>query len=179
MKKFKIYVALSMAVLALLAACGGGGDSTPATAVSGTTPTPPVATTDVADKYIGTWTVCVAGTAPSPGSSSRETLIFTKASATSIAYAFTQTNHTGTVCTSTPTSRFEDTGTSTFVGTKTVGSMVVDTAKDVSSAQPTVEAKGIYAIAVTGQLRVGDDNSAKDANGYPTALDTQYIYAKQ
>ena len=98
MKKFTIYVVVSAAVLSLLVACGGGGDSAPSSATSASTPTQPVvapvqpgAAADVADKYVGTWTVCVAGTAPAPGSSTKEVQTFTKASATSTAYSATQT----------------------------------------------------------------------------------------
>ena len=179
MKKFAIYAVLSSTILTMLVACGGGGgDSTPVVPTSGSTPAQPVAAVDVVDKYVGTWAVCVPGTAPAPGSSIKEVQTFTKASAASTAYSATQTQYIGTTCAGTPTYTIADTGTSTFIGTKSVGTTTVDTVTNASSARPTVEDKGISAI-VSGQLRVGDNVSAKDSDGYPTALDTKYIYIKQ
>ena len=169
MKKFTIYAATSVALLTLLVACGGGGSSTPAQ-------TPVVA--DVTDKYVGTWTVCVPNAPAASVGATKEVINWKKTSATVATYDFTQTSYANTTCAGTPTSTNTSTGTDTFVGTKLIGSTSVDKISVIDSTAPTTTLKGISTV-VGNLLKTGDGNSPLDAEGYPTALDTVYIYTKQ
>lgn len=155
-----------------LAACGGG-DDTPSSTL--------VATADVADKYVGTWVMCV----PTDVSSSYKiTLTASKVNATSISYTYGETVHSNTTCASTGTADYSEAGTIAYKGTTTIGSDVVDKGEgtitsdnDKSTTEPRVE-KDISLVS-GNQLYFGDDSAPLDADGYPTAIFKTMGFTKQ
>ena len=155
----------------VLAACGGGDDTSSST---------PVVTTDVADKYVGTWVGCGAEGADS----GRVVLTASKTSATSISYTVTTTLHTGsTTCGGVGTPNYNERGTIVYRGTKVIGSDTVDLGEgtvtfdnDPSDSEPRVE-KDIS--LVSGNTIYFGDDTALDVNGYPTAIDRTFFVTKQ
>lgn len=165
--KFNYFALLAVTTAALTACGGGGGSSEPAQQ--------PVVAADAVDKYVGTWVACVAGTATT---STKETLVYTKAGATSANVTFTQTSHAGTTCAGNPTSSvYTATSVAALAGTKTVGTSTADkvTIKPVSPAGP--DEKDISFIE-GNSLKLGDDTMI-DTDGYPKAFDNIYVYTKQ
>lgn len=156
-----------------LAACGGGGDS-------GTAATP--TTTDVADKYVGTWAMCVASGA---STSSRIVLVGTKTSATSISYTYNETEYSAsTACTGSSAAGYSEQGNIVYRGSKVIGSDTVDLGEgtvtannDPSDTEPRVE-KDISLVS-GNTVYFGDDNAALDTDGYPTALFKTMGFNKQ
>jgi hypothetical protein len=164
--KFNYFALLAVATAALTA-CGGGGSSE--------TAQQPVVTADAVDKYMGTWVACVAGTATT---STKETLVYTKASATSANVTFTQTSHAGTTCAGNSTNGvYTATSVATLAGTKTIGTSTADkiNIKAVSPAGP--DEKDI-SIIEGNTLKLGDETML-DTDGYPRAFENVYVYTKQ
>ena len=164
--KFNYFALLAVTTAALTACGGGGGSSEPAQQ--------PVVVADAVDKYVGTWVACVAGTATT---STKETFVYTKASATSANVTFTQTSHAGTACAGNSTNGvYTATSVATLAGTKTVGTSTADkiTIKPVSPAGP--DEKDISLVS-GNSLKLGD--GSVDTDGYPKAFDTIYSYTKQ
>jgi hypothetical protein len=163
--KFSKVVFLTVATATLVACGGGGGSSSPA------------ATADVVDKYVGTWVACVA----SGASSIKETNIEVKANTTTLSYTFIQESFSNTTCSGVANAgTYTETGTINFVGTKTVGADTVDKVVGtiITPAASASTAKSISLVS-GNTLRIGTDSSPDDAEGFPTALDTVYVYIKQ
>ena len=162
--KRTVHLIFGVLAIATLTACGGGGSEE----------APAIAVVEIADKYIGTWVACSS----SPSTSVRETFIFSKASATKVSYTFTQVGFDNTACSGLPpSSPFSATGTFTFAGTKVIDGKTVDKINDEFFAPVARTEKGVGFISGT-TLTLGSD-APLDAEGYPTALDTAYIYNKQ
>ena len=163
----KLSLILGVFAVAMPAACGGGGgsDEAPAQAV------------EVADKYVGTWVAC----APSQVTvtAKRETLAFSKSSATKLVYAITQESYANRACSGSPQSRdFPATGTFTFTGTKVIDSRTVDKLIDAGLTPVADAGKDINLFSGT-TLTFGKFDLALDTEGYLTALDTTCLYNKQ
>lgn len=161
---------------AVLVACGGGGDD------SGSSSSDSSGLADVADKYVGTWVMCVAGY-PSSADSTKVTMVGTKTAATSISYTYNESEHLGsTACAGTGTPGYSELGSIEYTGSKTVGTDVVDMGEatitsdnDSSTSEPRIE-KDISLVSGT-TLYYGDDSVGAD--GYPTALFTLLSFTKQ
>lgn len=155
-------LAVSCTFLALVACGGGGGDAAPAPAAVS------------ADKYVGTWIHCEAtGTS----TSIKNTLIFTKTAATSLGYTAQEQSYTASAtCTGTNTSS-NQTGSITIVGTKVIAADTVEKI-DVAISTPVAGSDKDIALVAGTTLKLGND-TVLDANGYPTALDNAFIFAKQ
>ena len=174
MRKFTIYAATSVTVLTMLAACGGGGGDAPASAP------PPVAA--AADKYVGTWGTCGPVVAATNGVvSARTEYTFTKTSATGLNVSlggsgFTAANCTGPVFNTIPAIA---TGTIMLNGTKGVGANIVDKL-DLNLISTTAALNGAFKDIgfVSGTTLVFGTTSAADAQGYPTVLDSVYVFNK-
>jgi hypothetical protein len=166
--KFQNLVFLGFAAAALVACGGGGGSTAPAVAAA-------AVAADVADKYVGTWSVCVANTA----SNIKETLVFTKTSATSASYTFKQDTYPNSTCAGAPNpGTYNESGTLIYSGTKAVGADTVDKF-DISVVTPSASTnKDIGTVSGT-TLKLGNNSAALDANGYPNTFDTVYVYNKQ
>lgn len=157
----------------ILAACGGGGDDTSSTPAPGSS--------DVTDKYVGTWVMCV----PTGSTSSYKiTLKGSKVSATSISYTYGETVHSNNTCSGTGTPDYTEAGTIAYKGTKTIGSDVVDKGEgtitfdnDSSTTEPRVE-KDISLVS-GNTIYTGDDSSGVDTDGYPNALFKTLGFTKQ
>lgn len=164
--KFNYFALLAVATAALTA-CGGGGSSE--------TAQQPVVTADAVDKYMGTWVACVAGTATT---STKETLVYTKASATSANVTFTQTSHAGTACAGSPTgSVYTVTSVATLAGTKTVGTSTADKV-NITPVSPAGPDEKDISIIEGNTLKLGDETML-DTDGYPKAFENVYVYIKQ
>lgn len=160
---------VTAAAVALLSACGGGGDDAgpgPGTIGSG----------DAVDKYVGTWSGCFAVGA----GSLRETVVITRSSATTGGFTWTETAHTGTTCAGTATD--SDSGSGTFVmnGTKAIGA---DTVDKVTVTEGAAVEKQVFLVKGTAPAmlslgRAALDGGPVDAEGYPTTLD-DHTLAKQ
>lgn len=163
---------LTILFSSVLAACGGGDDTSSST---------PVVTTDVADKYVGTWVMCV----PSGSSSSYKiTLTGSKITATAISYTYSETVHGNSTCSGTGTPDYSEAGTIVYQGTKTIGSDVVDKGEgtitsdsDNTTTEPRIE-KDISLVSGT-TLFFGDDDPGLDPDGYPNALFKTLGFTKQ
>ena len=153
---------VAAAAVAVLSACGGGGDDAglePGTIGAG----------DAVDKYVGTWSGCFAVGA----GSLREVIVITRSSATTGAFTWTETAHTGTTCAGAATD--SDNGSGTFVmnGTKILGADTVDkvTVTEGSAVEKQVFLVKGAAPAMLSLGRAALDGGAVDAEGYPTTLD--------
>lgn len=165
----------SLALTGLLTACGGGSDD-PAPAGSSTTTAPPATTTPstpttsagTAAKYAGTWGGCFSTGATT---SRRETLVLTQTGPETASFAFSETNYAQLACAGAAGTTSADSGTVTFVGTKTIGADTVDMA---NITQGTAIQKQVFLLSGTS-LKFGKqagDGGALDANGYPTTYET-------
>jgi hypothetical protein len=145
--------------------------------------TAPTTTGRGIDAYVGTWVNC------SPlgnTSSEKEVIVFTKTSATSVSWVDTTTEHNGTTCAGTGTNSTVDRGTLRTVGTKTIGTDVVDRVQIDITQSSTQTSTGLGSIDlgrtvvfINGNiLRTGDYFAPFDSEGYPTALST-YIATRQ
>lgn len=166
----------SIAMLGMLAACGGGDVSAtdPSGAGGGATPG------DVADKYVGTWTFCAQ---QSPTSSYLVTLVGAKLTADSISYNYSETEHVTGDCTGQGRISYTESGRVAYQGTKTIGTTVVDkgegtvtTDSEQNTSEPRVE-KDISLLSGT-TLYFGDSSSL-DAEGYPNAILRQAAFTKR
>jgi hypothetical protein len=156
-----------VAMTATLAACGGGGGSTAAN------PNPPV-TADVVDKYVGTWVACYPNAAGTR--SSKDTIVITKSSATSMVVDAKGDDFANASCTGTPAGTpFTSKDRDDFKGTKIIGTDTVDKFEETDLQGTVPVYKQIYLIK-GNKLIYGAGFAAKDADGYPVALDPE-IYA--
>lgn len=154
----------------LVAACGGGGGGGP----SALTSFEPV------DKYVGTWTNCLVVTFPgSPTVSALTSFTATKIDATHGTFTTTVTVFATTDCTvlmlsdPVPVPELSGSGSIDSVGTGPSGS------DKITITPSTLPSFKDLALVTGGQLQFGDAGSAKDAQGYPTALDSSFILTKQ
>lgn len=177
-----------VAITATLAACGGGGDSapalgTPAPAPAGTPgPAPAGApagpatsnTADVVDKYVGTWISCVPDAVGTR--SNKNTTVITKSSATSMVLNYKFENFTNATCSGTATGTpMTARDRNDFIGTKTIGADTVDKFEQTDLLNSLPVYKQILLIK-GNKFIFGAGFAAKDADGYPVALDPE-IYA--
>lgn len=161
-------------LLVLLTACGGGGGSGDDAGTTGTTPGTPsgTSTTTTAasgvDVYVGRWTACLR----EQNGSQREELEITRTSDTQLNFTFTGRRFASTDCSGTAQSTDSGTGTGMLVGKGSIGGEVVDRVNITEGSQTD---KDILAVRADGKLYVGrhpDDGGSVDAQGYPTAFDT-------
>jgi hypothetical protein len=137
--------AISLSVL--LAACGGGGDSDPA------------------DKYVGSWEFpCTRD----GSSSSSGTLTLNRASDTATNGTLTARGYNNTTCAgSTPTVVLNLAAAVNVQGTGTVSGRKVD---KVTYSFGSTSGRDIFYVE-GNRLFSSPENSAVDAEGYPTSLD--------
>ena len=154
---------LTLAVTVSLFGCGGGHGSS----LAGDTSNDPVA------KYIGSWkSDCYS----QDGASARAYGDFTKSSATGFTGSVVAYVYLGTSC-SGPSVKSEDVLTNmtmSLTGAKTIEGQNADTfvgSSDQGSAKIALATEGTI-------LRVGDNKSDKDAEGYPTAF-YKYIFTRR
>ncbi len=161
MKIISIFVASCISLTLVACGGGGGGEAAPVALVA-------------ADKYVGTWTHCeVNGT----NASIKNTLVFTKTAAASLSYTAQEQSYTAsTLCAGVNTS-LNQTGSITIVGTKTIASDTVEKI-DVAINAPNAGSDKDIALITGATLKLGDD-TALDANGYPTTLDNAFVFTKQ
>ena len=153
-------LSILMAAVALTA-CGGGGDSTPA----GVAAVADVA--DVASKYVGTWVSSCQNNGNN--TSTKETIVLTKTSNTTVSVADTATKYSASATCTGANTTANSSQVGTFAGTKLVGADTVDLINTVNVPPGTGSEKNI--VLVNGAtFRIGDQSGAKDAAGYPTVL---------
>jgi hypothetical protein len=149
-----------------LAACGGGDSTT-------------TSSSDSSDKYVGTWKRCNIYAVPMGANLAySDRLVIAKVSATSYSSAGAKFDHTDTACSSTGVPIAGDSGTTVFtiVGSKTVGTNLVDT---LTYPNGSGTSKDIAYVNLAGPtLQLGNPSSSLDAAGFPTALDL-VRFAKQ
>lgn len=174
MKFHQIFSAIAM--LSMLAACGGGDVAASDPSVSGGVAAP----ADVADKYVGTWTFCGQ---QSPSTSYLATLVGTKLAADSINYNYSETEYVTADCTGQGSISYTESGRVAYQGTKTIGTTVVDKGEgtvtadsDQNTTEPRVE-KDISLLSGT-TLYFGDSSSL-DTEGYPNAILRQAAFTKR
>ena len=164
-------VLLLVGAVAALSGCGGGdGAPTNASTVGA----------DASDKYVGTWDqgLCQAG-APTAGNSFfRQTISITKISTNVYSSSGGIYGYPTSACSGTGALVPGDSASTiqTIVGTKTIGSTEVD---KVTYPNGTGTTKSVAYVNLGGPaLQVGDLNSVRDAEGFPTALEAAR-YAKR
>ena len=157
-----------VAMTATLAACGGGGSAAPT----------PVVAADVVDKYVGTWLACVPNA--SGARSYKDVVVITKSSATSLIADGKYEDFANASCSGTPTSApMISKDREDFKGTKTIGADTVDKFEETDLLVSSPAYKQIILIS-GNKLILGAGFAAKDADGYPVALDpATYAYTKQ
>lgn len=159
---------LISATAALLVACGGGGDS----GFGGTTT---ITTASTADKYVGTWVLCVA----TGGGSTSQTITFSKTGGAALAYTFAFRAHLSSDCSGTGALVAEGTGTVALTGTKGVGTETVD--KWIVTENGLSEK--LLAVIRNSRLFFSLDRTepgfTEDAEGYPNTLDESSSLGKQ
>lgn len=154
----------------LIAACGGGGGG--GTTVASTTAADPI------DKYLGNWaTGCIIDAAT--GTSGL--VVFTttnKTSATQASFTTTVTGFANANCTAPPTATVSVAATGVIDGPTTVPSPGVD---KITTTVPGAAPEKDIALLNGNQLQFGNSEltAPKDAQGYPTTLDTTAIFIKQ
>ena len=162
--------------VATLAACGGGSDDGPPPPAS-----TPVASSAAIDKYLGSWsTGCellrVPGADPTApnGLSEIEVVAFTKVSDAELSGAGIETQYGSTDCSGPVRSVTNYTLSVAITGTVTIASEVVDKllieqAADLDKTIASVRGDRVYFGAST----------PRDADGYPTTIDTSRFLLKQ
>ena len=121
-----------------------------------------------ADKYVGTWSACFAGSGST--SSELETLTITKTSNSTLSGANSTTRYASTNCSGPATSSKSGTVTAAFRGTKILGADTVDKIE-------ITDADGVRLSVIlvkNGRFYTGRearDGGAVDSEGYPTSLD--------
>lgn len=161
------WLSSAASVAVLVAACGGGGGG------SSLTPSEPT------DKYVGTWTNCLVTVVNGITVSALTSFTATKTDATHGSFTTTVTVFATSNCAvlklSDPVPVPELSGNVAIdsVGTGPSGS---DKITITPSSLPSFKN---LALVTGSQLQFGDPDSAKDAQGYPTALDTKLILTKQ
>ena len=159
-----ISLASSVALVALLSACGGSDDPAP------TTPPPPATVTaGDASRYAGTWSACVSTGA---STSRKETVVITATGASTLAFSQSETNFAAAGCTGTAGTPSTGTGTAVFTGTtKTVGTSTVDKGTVTQGTKVQKQIFLVTATTLTTGKGVGDGGTL-DADGYPNSLDS-------
>ena len=161
------------AALALLSACGGGGDNGPTAGAE-----------RAVDKYLGTWkSNCqlefAVGSNPFYPNGLSETdevtLVAVSANAFKVAAA-TEKTYPSADCTGTPATN-NNPGDSTFtvVGQATIGTEAADKIRTTSPTK--AEDLGLILLK-DGKLYFDDDTSPADDQGYPTAFDWTIWFEK-
>lgn len=153
--------------------CGGGSD-----AGSDTAATAPEATASV-DKYVGSWTAgceilmpAGAPNADSPGHAEIEFADIVKVNDTEFALTGLENNYDNTDCSGEVSSVTNYSMTAKWVGTKVIGSEVVD---KILHTEEGVTEKAIL-VRRGDRIYSGGSNTAVDAEGFPTAIDeTRYV----
>ena len=173
MKKFTMYAVASVGALILLAACGGGGGDAPAA----------TSVADATDKYIGSWGNCAPVIGATNGVlSARADFVFTKNSATSLAFTVNGTGFSLANCAGTAlnSSAGLAKGTYTLNGTKKIGSDTVDLINILSTSTGITALNGSFKDIglVNSTTYTPGAASAADAQGYPTVLDTATVFKK-
>lgn len=144
---------------AFLAACGGG-DSTSDTS----TPAP---SASVADNFAGSWARACLPKFYGAGTSSRDRLVLTKTADTTLAVSEVEDRYSNETCSGTPSTSTATPGTFVF-GLSVTASGMTAYRIDASVSARTIK----QLIAVSGSsLFVGNFESPKDSNGYPTTLE--------
>ena len=184
MKK-QLSILASVVALAVLAACGGGGDSSTGTTgttssggttgtASGSGATGTTATAAVVDKYQGTWVGCFA---TNPGSG-KEVITIAKTSDTTVSFSYVDTAYASTDCSGTGTAAGNGSGTVVLNGTKTIGADTVDKGTVTEGNKPSEKqvflVKGTAPVTLTTG-RTAADGGAVDADGYPTTMNTNSL----
>jgi hypothetical protein len=162
------FLFVSVATMACLAACGGGGgDATPASA---------------ADKYVGTWTNCVVtpASAANAASSTRDLVTFNKNSTGGLDITDVYTYYTNDKCAGTGMPEPTVTGNIIFTGTKTIGSDTVDKVTLTVTA-PRAQTKKDILLVKNGILNNGNTDLAAllDTEGYPDTMNAAPALVKQ
>lgn len=168
MRLTRLFSAAGAAVL--IAACGGGGGGTTATTV-----------TDPTDKYIGIWTNCQPSVVNNINGSVLIVFTATKIDATHGSFTITASGFANASCTPpavvAPASLPKLSGTVVIdfpasgpsgADKITITHLTIPSSKDID-----------IALVNGNQLQFGDELSAKDAQGYPTALDPSVTLIKQ
>ncbi|ABE45808.1 hypothetical protein [Polaromonas sp. JS666] len=161
-----LFSAASVAVL--VAACGGGDGGTAA-----------LISSEPIDKYVGNWTNCQATVVSGVNVSALTSFTATKTDATRGSFTTTVTVFAITSCTGlkladpVPVPQLSGNVAIDSVGTGPSGS------DKITITPSTLPSFKDLALVTGGQLQFGDAGSAKDAQGYPTALDSSFILTKQ
>ncbi len=164
-KRFAL-IATTVAVVSLLAACGGSDDEPSVGADT---------SSDVVAKYIGTWeSDCYADS----GASARLRADFIKASATSFTGNVIAYGYIGSSC-SGPSVKDEKVLTNlsmNHAGTKPISGVTADKFSGAAD-----QANGKLVMFANGStLQLGDVDGAKDAEGFPeTFYDSRYTLKRR
>jgi hypothetical protein len=164
-----------VAMTAVLAACGGGGDAAPA---------PAQLPAGAADKFVGSWGSCAPVTGAVNGVLSARTLfVYTKTGATTLNLSVDGQGFKSAGCAGTAFNTITAIGTAnvTLNGTKLIGTQTVDRLDYVAKSTSITAFNGnLKDVAlVSGTTLTFGGTSVPDANGYPTALDTLGVQTKQ
>jgi len=166
--KHRLLMIASCLVPGLIAACGGGGGSAGNPASGGTGGTVAAAI----DKYVGTWSACIADTSTT---SHQESLTIARSTDASANFTMTDVRFAGTTCSGSVLATSTQTGTLVLTGTKTIGTDTVDeaiiSAGSNAPQQQVLLVKGTAPAALTTGVSASDGGPV-DANGYPTTLGT-------
>ncbi len=159
--KRQFFACLSILSAVALTACGGGSDG---------------GSSDPIDKYIGSWGNCyVSGAA-----SAKVVATFTKTSAATGNYSLVANGYASTNCSGAVAASSTDTGTAVLQGSKTIGAETVD--KVIFTSRTDGPAKQVVVVRGQQQLLLGRaavDGGPVDADGYPTTLDTSFVFIRQ
>ncbi len=162
----RIACALGCLVIGLLAGCGGGGGAPGSGSATGGT------VGAAFDKYVGTWSACIAN---SSGSGSHlQSIAFAKTGDTAGTFSTTRLDYPVAGCTGTATTT-SATGIVQLTGTKTIGAATVDEAVLTQGANAPQQQVLLVSGTTPATLAMGvaaADGGPVDANGYPTTLDS-------
>ncbi len=152
----------------LVAACGGGDGGTAA-----------LISSEPIDKYVGNWTNCRATVVGGVNVSALTNFTAAKIDATHGSFTTTVSIFATTSCDvvklsgPTPVPLLSGNVAIDSVGTGPSGS------DKITITPSTLPSFKDLALVTGSQLQFGDAGSAKDAQGYPTALDSSFILTKQ
>lgn len=161
---------ISAGAAASIAACGGGGGDGSTSALTAADPT---------DKYVGTWTNCLVVTANGITVSALTSFTATKIDATHGSVTTTVTGFANGSCA--PPAVTAAIAVPELSGTVTIDSPGSGpSGSDKITVTPSTLPSFKELALVTGsQLQFSDPFSAKDTQGYPTALDSSFILTRQ
>jgi hypothetical protein len=154
----------SLALAAMLTACGGSADS-----VNGVNLT----------KYLGSWIQC---SSTGPATSQAETLTISQGEGDLLAFADSTTSYASAGCTGTVTVTVGVTGSLLFTGTTTIGGQSVDKVIITENGPQMQVLLVLGEGTATATLTPGIPASAGgmvDSEGYPTALSPTVVYTRQ